>query len=225
MTDTASGSRISITRLILMPAVITLAVTILRLVGELKHWPKPWFSAGAGGGGAIIGITWLAFIFGPYFALKLARAGEGPTSSGKAIGFAVLGLIAAFGGAFLAFAPKVVFPGKIAVGLLVMVVGAALQFNPWSALAKTLVAYGYAARIPVAIVMFCAIKGNWGTHYDAPPPGFPETSFWPKYVQIALVPQLVFWVVFTVIVGALFGAIVTAIAHPGKPATQTAASR
>ncbi len=222
MTDTASSSRMRTTRLILTPAVITLAVTILRLVGELQHWTKPWFSTAAGGGGAVIGIVWLAFIFGPYFALKLAGAGEGPTSVGKAIGFAVLGLIVVFIGGFVAFALRVVFPGKMAVGLLVMVVGAALQFNPWSALAKTLVAYGYAARIPVAIVMFYAIKGNWGTHYDAPPPGFPEMSFWPKYLQIALLPQLIFWVVFTVVIGALFGAIVTAIAHPGKRATQTA---
>ena len=43
---------ISITSLITIPALITLGVTILRLVGELEHWPKPWFSAAAGGGGA-----------------------------------------------------------------------------------------------------------------------------------------------------------------------------
>ena len=43
---------ISITSLITIPALITLGITILRLVGELEHWPKPWFSAAAGGGGA-----------------------------------------------------------------------------------------------------------------------------------------------------------------------------
>ena len=67
---------ISITSLITIPALITLGITILRLVGELEHWPKPWFSAAAGGGGAIIGISWLPIIFGPYFALKLAGAGD-----------------------------------------------------------------------------------------------------------------------------------------------------
>jgi hypothetical protein len=36
-------------------------------------------------------------------------------------------------------------------------------------------------------------------------------SFWPKYVQIGLTPQLVFWVAFTMIVGTLFGSIATAI--------------
>ena len=31
---------ISITSLITIPALITLGITILRLVGELEHWPK-----------------------------------------------------------------------------------------------------------------------------------------------------------------------------------------
>ncbi len=33
----------------------------------------------------------------------------------------------------------------------------------WPALFKTLLAYGYAARIPVAIVMFFAFRGNWAS--------------------------------------------------------------
>jgi hypothetical protein len=37
-------------QLILVPSIITLAITILRLVGELQHWPAPWFSTTAGGG-------------------------------------------------------------------------------------------------------------------------------------------------------------------------------
>ena len=92
-----------------------------------------------------------------------------------------------------------------------MVAAAALQFRTWPTLSKALLAYGYAARIPAAIVMFFAIRGRWGTHYDALPPGFADMSFWPTYVQIGLFPQLIFWVAFTVIVGALFGSIATAI--------------
>lgn len=223
MTDTTPGTHLSTTRLILIPSVITLAITLLRLVGELQHWPKPWFSAAAGGGGAIVGIAWLPLIFGPYFALKLARAGEGPASAGKAIGFAVLGLILMFAGGFLAFAPKIVFPGKMVVGLLVMAAGAALQLKSWPALAKPLFAYGYAARIPVAIVMFFAIRGNWGTHYDALPPEYSgPMSFWGKYLEIALLPQLIFWVVYTVILCSLLGTIVNAVVRRTRPASQPA---
>src|SRR3989442_13098798 len=98
MAETNSNRRVSITRLILVPGLITLGVTILRLVGELQHWPKPFFSAEAGGGGAIFGVSWLPLIFGPYFALKLACAGERPSSLGKAFGFTVLGLVVMIGG-------------------------------------------------------------------------------------------------------------------------------
>jgi hypothetical protein len=213
---------ISIGRLILMPAVITLAITILRLVGELQHWSKLLFNPAAGGGAAIIGITWLPIIFGPYFVAKLAAAGEGPSGAGKVIGYAVLGLIIVFGGTFLAFAPKPVFPGKQLLGILLMAAGALLQLVPWGALAKALLAYGYAARLPVAIVMYFAIRGNWGTHYDVLPPGYVgPLEFWGKYLQIALIPQLIFWIAYTMLVGALFGGLWLLIARK-KPAAQAA---
>ena len=211
MAELPSGNRVPIARLILIPSVITLAVTLLRVVGELRHWSPALFNSSAGGGGALVGITWLVPIFGIYFALRLSGAGEGPVGVGRAIGLAVLGLAVLVGGSILTIAPHIHLPGKQPIGLLLMVAAAALQFKSWPALSKALLAYGYAARIPVAIVMFFAIRGNWGTHYDALPPGFSDMSFWPKYVQIGLIPQLVFWVVFTMIVGTLFGGIATAI--------------
>jgi hypothetical protein len=116
-----------------------------------------------------------------------------------------------------------VFPGKVAVGYLIMAAAAVLQLNPWPALAKALLAYGYAARIPVAIVMYLAIQGSWGTHYDAfGPADKGAMDFWPKYAALGLEPQLIFWVVFTVIIGTLFGTIAAAIARRSKPATQAA---
>jgi hypothetical protein len=211
MVEMTSGRRLSIVRLIFIPSVITLAVTLLRVTGELKHWSPILFNPAPGGGGAIMGITWLVLIFGVYFALKLSVAGEGPSRIGKANLFAVVGLVAMLTGAFVGFAHQIQFPGKVVMGLLVIVAAAALQFLAWPALFKVLLAYGYAARIPVAIVMFFAVRGNWGTHYDALPPDFPDKSFWPKYLQIALVPQLIFWIAFTVIIGTLFGSIATAI--------------
>ncbi len=216
MTDPNSGSGISIVRLILIPTVITLGVTILRLVGELRHWPAPLFNASAGGGFALVGIVWLVPIFGIYFALRLSSAGQGPASFGKTIGYTVLGLVVAVIGGFVGFGPGQ-FPGKEALGYVIMAAGSIWLFPAWPSLFKTLVAYGYAARVPVAIVMFFAIRGSWGTHYDAPPPGFPpDMTFWPQYLHIALLPQLVFWVMFTVLVGALFGTIAAAIRGRSK---------
>ena len=72
MNGTTSGPSVSIRKLIMIPAVITLVLTILRLIGELQHWPRPWFDSSPGGGGAIVGISWLPILFGPYFAWKLA---------------------------------------------------------------------------------------------------------------------------------------------------------
>ena len=211
MLEVNSYNRTPIARLILVPSIITLMITLLRITGELRHWSPTLFNRSAGGGGALVGITWLALVFGVYFALRLASDGNRPASVGRSIGMAVLGLVVMACGGFVAAAPQVNIPGKLVIGLLLFAAATALQFMTWPALSKVLLPYGYAARIPVIILTFFAIRGNWGTHYDALPPGFPETSFWTRYVQTALVPQLIFWIAFTVVVGTLFGSIATAI--------------
>lgn len=61
----------TIRSLILPPALITLAVTLLRLASELGGAPAWLASNEAGGPGALLGITWLPLFFGPWFALKL----------------------------------------------------------------------------------------------------------------------------------------------------------
>jgi hypothetical protein len=59
-------------KLILVPALITLGITLLRLGGEFMDLPSWLASKKAGGPGALIGISWLPPIFGVYFAYKLA---------------------------------------------------------------------------------------------------------------------------------------------------------
>lgn len=220
-----SDSNVSIKHLILIPSVITLAVTLLRLIGELQHWPTVLFNRSAGGGGAIVGIAWLAFVFGAYFALKLSAAGETPTSAGWTIGYALIGAVLVIGGTVLiapADATHIKFPGKELVGLVLMVGGAVLPFFAWSALWKVLIAYGYAARIPVLIIMYFSIKGNWDTHYSLGPPGVEFPSFWSKFIQIAVLPQMIFWVAFTIVAGSLAGGIAAAITRRRKEAPQPA---
>jgi len=219
MAAMASNNRAPIARLVLVPSIIALGITLLRLIGELRHWSPALFNPSAGGGGALVGITWLVLVFGVYFALRLVSDGHGPASVGRSIGMAVVGLVVMGFGGFVAAAPQVDIPGKLVIGLLLFAATAALQFKAWPALSKALLAYGYAARIPVVIVTYFAIRGNWGTHYDALPPGLPETSFWTRYVQTALVPQLIFWIAFTVVVGTLFGSIATAIRGRQKVGT------
>jgi len=220
--ETNSGSGLSIGRLILVPALITLAVTILRVVGELEHWTKLFFNPSAGGGGALIGIAWLPFIFGPYFAVKLVGAGQAPASKGKAIGWAVGALVVTVGGAFVGFSPPE-STTKMFIGYLIIAVAGALEFPGWPALAKTLLAYAYAARIPVALLMFFAIQSHWGTHYDVLPPKYTgPTDFWGQYFFIAFLPQMVFWVTYTMVMGSLLGTVFAALVGRKKAAPQTA---
>jgi hypothetical protein len=220
---TEEGS-VRITRLILVPLIITLLITFLRLYGELHHWSSVLFRSSAGGAGAIVGIAWLPFIFGPYFAAKLARAGVRVPSGGKVTLYAVVGLIALAGGSAVAFgAAPGVMNGRAVVGLLLMIAGAMIQFMSWGPLAKTLLAYGFGARLPVMIVMFYAIAGNWQTHYDALPPGYNGPSdLLGKYIAIGLIPQFFFWIPYTMILGALAGGIYMAIKHRGRIVPQPA---
>ena len=212
----------SITSLILIPALITLGVTILRLVGELQHWPKPWFDSAAGGGAALVGISWLPIIFGPYFALKLAGAAEGPLGIGRAIGYAVAGLAVFLIGGFL-LASTFSHPSRLSlVGFLVMLVAAFVPRVAWRSLGNVLFAYAFAARIPVLVVMFFAMRGNggagWGTHYDAPGPMFAHAPFATKFLYEAILPQMTLWIGYTVVVGALIGVIATAVRHRRRSA-------
>ena len=186
-----------------MPAVITLAVTLLRLVGELQGWSPALFNRDAGGSRALVGIVWLIPVFGAWFGWKLTRAGSGPRSLGRAFGLtlAALAVVPLF--SFLA--PKAgILPERLwrpnvpltesltilSVFVAFAIVGVAIGILAWPALGRTLLAYGLAARIPVALLMLVAMLGNWGTHYDARPSYPPQMSTLGWWVAIGLVPQL-----------------------------------
>jgi hypothetical protein len=214
--------------LILVPAIITAAVTLLRLVGELNDWSRTFFNPEAGGAGAIIGIAWLVPIFGVYFAWKLHAAGQAPAAL-RTLGYAVLSIVAFMALAFLG--PRIlgIDPNQPTVAALgffaVAALGAlAITYNGTGMLGKTLFAYGLAARIPVILVMLLAILGNWGTHYDVLPPNVTiEASPWVKWVFIGVVPQLTFWMAYTVAIGALFGGLTLLVAERRRePAERTA---
>ena len=77
MTQTDSG--LPTGQLILVPALITLAVTILRFVGEIKQWSPNWFNHQMGL--SVVAIVWLAPFFGVYFALRPRALGQQPVSA------------------------------------------------------------------------------------------------------------------------------------------------
>jgi hypothetical protein len=210
----SNDANVSTGRLILVPALVTLAVTLLRLVGELQRWSPTFFSREPGGAGALVGIVWLIPIFAVYFARRLFRAGQAPAARGRAVLFALLGVATFVVLAMLSFG---VIKGpllQLVAGNLTALIAAAVAARGWPALARTLLAYGVAARIPVALVMLLAIQGQWGTHYDLGPPGFPAMGWLATWFFIGLVPQMFFWIGFTVLVGTLVGSLAVLVAPP-----------
>ena len=220
-----NASRIG--KLILVPAVITLAVTLLRLVGELQGWSPALFNRGDKPfSPSLVGIVWLVPVFGAWFGWKLIRAGSGPGSLGRAFGVTFAALAVMPLAAFLA--PKAgIVPGHmwrpnvpitesltiLSVFVVVFFVGIAIGILAWPALGRTLLAYGLAARIPIALLMLVAMLGNWGTHYDARPSYPPQMSTLGWWVALGLAPQLSFWMWYTIAFGALFGIVAAAIAR------------
>jgi hypothetical protein len=213
-------------KLILVPAVITLAVTLLRLVGELQGWSPALFNREAGGGGALVGIVWLIPVFGAWFGWKLTRAGSGPRSLGRAFGLTLAALAVVPLTLFLApkagivpehmWRPNVPLTESLtilSVWVVAFFVGVAIGILAWPALGRILLAYGLAARIPVALLMLVAMLGNWGTHYDARPSYPPPMSTLAWWVTLGLVPQLLGWIWYTIVFGALFGIVAAAIAR------------
>lgn len=202
-------------KLILVPAVITLAVTLLRLLGELMGWSPSLFNRSAGGGGALVGISWLVPVFGAWFGWKLTAAGDRAVSLWRALGLTILalallpvaGLVAGWLGV------KHTSLVMLAVFAVASIVAVVVGWRAWPRLGRTLFFYGLAARIPVILVMLAAILGNWGTHYDVAPPGAPEMAPFPKWLLIGVLPQLTVWMAFTVVVGSLFGILAGAIAR------------
>ena len=202
-------------RLILVPAIITLAVTLGRLAGELMGASDAWFSRAPGGKAALFGIVWLIPLFGIYFGLRLDRAGEGPSSVGKAAGLALAAF--AVNVALLAVAFATVKNPLAQNGILALTSWIALLVprRGWPALWRVLLAYALAARIPVLIVMFLSIFGAWDTHYAKARPDFPPMGPWSVFFWAALLPQLSIWIFLTIAGGTLFGTLAAAVRRMG----------
>ena len=217
--SSSNPSSLDIRALILAPVLISIAVTVVRLLGELVEGPSFLFGRAAGGGFALIGMTWLIPVFGYYFGMQLVRGGNAPKSPGKVL---VASLLSGIVATFIIGIGTQVFGFLSPLGFVLSIVGAVagilLPRMLWPELYRVLLKYAVVVRIAVAWVMLVAVYAAWGTHYDVVPPGFPPgVSPLATWVIIGLVPQLTFWIMFTVTIGCVFGAI-AALVSGGKPA-------
>jgi hypothetical protein len=202
--------------LILWPALLTLAVTVLRLVGELQHWSPRYFNRDAGGGGALVGIVWLIPFVAVYFALRVGPRGGSPKDALRALGWA---LLAFFGTSALTFGGFAVLKsplGQLALLTVTSWLGILVARRAAPGLWRVLLAYAFAARVPVLVVMAASIFGGLDTHYAKPRPDFPPMSALGLFFWTALLPQLSVWIWMTVAGGLVFAAL-TLLAARRRP--------
>lgn len=212
--------------LVLVPAVLSLVVTILRLVGELQGWNDSWFSNGAPGGEfkpGFVGLVWLIPIFGFWFGFRLRRATGEPPKVGKAALRFLLGAAILIGGFFglaatgLIVMPDADNPGEpkgLAYSLALAAVAAIVMCTAWWRLAKTLIVYAFLARIPVVAVTYLALRNGWETHYTRLPVGTTLPEGVDSFTFLAM-PQLTFWIVSTLMLGGLCGCLGAALGGRG----------
>src|SRR4029453_15167639 len=171
------------------PAVVPLAVTLLRLPGDLRGWNPEYFSRLPGGGLAIVGITWLVPLVGAYFGWQLARARVSIPELTGLVGWNAPAIAVGLGiGAGLEKAVQPSATNTLLLWAVVSLLVAAMSLSTWPTIGQLLFAYRLAGGIPVLLVMALAIRRNWGTHYDALPPDFPLLAPLGRFLWLGLLP-------------------------------------
>lgn len=197
--------------LVLVPALLTLAVTVLRLVGEINGWnPAIFGRPEAGGGFAPLGISWLIFLFGLWFGIRLQRADKGPRSHTRALVISLVAIGVVAGGMPALQALDVMwFPDEKNPGeargmqwmMALMAGGCLVSALAWGRAALVLLVYGILARIPVVVVTWIALgQPDWNTHYTKIPPFFTNVAEADR-ASFLLLPQATFWPGLTVLIG------------------------
>ncbi|MCA8957602.1 MAG: hypothetical protein KDC87_16120 [Planctomycetes bacterium] len=229
MSENASApSRPGILSLVLIPAILSLVVTVVRVVGELKGWDPFWFGPGMGDNlpdGTPVpigkfGVSFLIPLFGIYFAWRIRRSYGSPSLLRAIVGFLV-GLGVTVGLCILFWKMELVqLPDPKAVPLrdptglqyVLAALGAGLVIGliAWPRLAATLLVYGLFVRIPVIVVTYLAVNQDWKVHYVKLPPGVPAKEGFDR-VMFLSVPQISLWPVFTVLAGGLVGSLLAGL--------------
>ena len=157
--------------------------------------------------------------------MRLQNEGLGPERAAPAIGYNLLSVAVMVAGIFVFFfsVQRAMRP-MIWVGFAIVGASLWVMRHAWPAYWKVMMAYALWARVPVIVVMFFAIQGNWGTHYDIVPPSGDVwgTNWFRKWFEIGVIPQLFIWIPYTVVLSALLGVIVVAVRKGTRPAHASA---
>lgn len=206
-----------IMKMVLVPAIITLIVSIVRLVGELNGWNPDVFSTGAPGAEDTkpgwLGISYLVPIFGLWFGLRLRKTTGQPSNIGRSALTLVIAAAVLVGGFVLCMHLELITlpdkekPGQptgLMYSLSLVGISALIIIAAWPRLALTLLVYGVLARIPIIVITWLAIDKGWDTHHVKLPEGTILADEAERFTYLAM-PQVTFWIVFTMLFGGLFG--------------------
>jgi len=196
-------------RLLFWPLLLTLLLSVGRLVGEVQGS----LGAASGGAGSPFGITWLLFVFGGWFGFRLRAQGSRPLMHPTWLWWGLL--LGVLVGAFFWFAQDSDMMGNDAAAeaavknlvttmAMIAVPTAALCFAIWPKLAWTLLCYGLGARLIVLAITGLAKQMGWDTHYTKFGPAGFEYDFATTMTNAA-VAQLGIWVPITMLAGGFVG--------------------
>jgi hypothetical protein len=194
--------------LVLVTSLLTLLLTVARALGELQQWHPTWFGTDAGGALSPFGIVWLVPLVGLLFGRRAAQAGSRPPFLAS---FAVplAGLAAIVGAAGWMGSQLKGQELLAAMGWLVRGAPfvALLALFVWPRVFLLTLAYGVLARLPVVVVQWLDLRGNWGTHYGKVHPSLPAELTADDKLQLLTLAQLGLWVPFTVLLGTACAAL------------------
>ena len=188
----------------LIAVLVSLVLTGVRLAGEVGGGPDWLFGRSAGGGGALLGMGWLIPVVGAWFGWRLSAEHGPPSGRWPALRRVAAGLA---GVAVVFTLSKSVFGVNLgsflfAAASLPLLMAFALQ--AWPLLARWLLLYALAVRLPLCAITVFAVRGNWGTHYEQLAPGSPAMGDVAR-AAVLCAAQLCLWVSLTVQIGCLAG--------------------
>lgn len=193
---------------VLIAGVLTLCVTVLRLVGELQGWNPALFSKEAGGGGALVGVGWLPIVIGLWFGRRLVQQGHVPPSTLRAALVALVGAAAMMGSIVYVATntPNEQLMERMGVFMACCPLFLLVAWFAWGRAALAGLLYGILARVPVVVVQYVAIANNWGTHYEKVNPALGELDAAARG-EALMMAQMLFWVPFTTLLVVFFAAL------------------
>jgi hypothetical protein len=193
--------------MLFVTAMLTLVVTVVRLIGEYNHWDADWFSTEAGSRFNPFGIVWLIPVVGFLLGRRMSQSGGVPR------------FVTGF------FVPMFSFFAQLIASVLVFAnlegdellaashyiywgswIASLLALFAWPRAFVVLLIYAISARAPVIWIQYLDIQNGWQTHYGRVRDvmgsmGADERLWVLNYAQIG------WWIPFTVTLGCGFAAI------------------